>query len=228
MPSHVYFDFFGTLVDYDPSIHPAGYNAPFEFARRAGAGVNARDCDRLWDRAWAELDGQAQRSERECSMQQIATHYWQLLGAPGIAEGEISRLVEEYLQAWSARIVPAPAVGECLAQLSTAGHHLAVVSNTHHRLLVPRLLARFGLDEHISDVFTSIELGWRKPNARIFQAALDRHGITPAEAAFVGDNWVADIEGPRKLGMAAFYVGPATARRPAITLAQLPRLLRHS
>ncbi|WP_054821908.1 HAD family hydrolase, partial [Arthrobacter sp. JCM 19049] len=206
MPSHVYFDFFGTLVDYDPSIHPAGYNAPFEFARRAGAGVNARDCDRLWDRAWAELDGRPSTANvnAQCSRSPPATGS---CSAPGIAEGEISRLVEEYLQA-GARGSSRAAVGECLAQLSTAGHHLAVVSNTHHRPLVPRLLARFGLDEHISDVFTSIELGWRKPNARIFQAALDRHGITPAEAAFVGDNWVADIEGPRRLGMAAFYVGP--------------------
>src|SRR5262249_27585780 len=53
----VFFDFFGTLVDYDPSIHPA-YNAPLAFARRAGSAISEDASDAWWQRSWDDLDNE--------------------------------------------------------------------------------------------------------------------------------------------------------------------------
>lgn len=98
MPSHVYFDFFGTLVRYDPSILPSAFNAPLEFARRASVRAGQAEADALWTRAWDELDSTAHRSGRECSMLQIARRYWELLGSPPVAENELA--------AWCGSILP--------------------------------------------------------------------------------------------------------------------------
>lgn len=231
--THVYFDFFGTLVDYDPSVLPAERNAPHEFAVRAGFRAGETEANLLWQSAWAELDDEAHRVGRECTMLQIAGRYAELLAEAddGVArgsepdQGDLERLVAEYLDAWTSGIRIADSASECLTDLAR-DHTLAVVSNTHDSALVPRMLRRFGLAGFFADVFTSVDLGWRKPHPEIFRSVLDSHSVAADRAAFVGDNWVADIEGPRAFGMRTFYVGDPEPGRDPVTLAELPALVR--
>lgn len=223
-PTHIYFDFFGTLVDYEPSIHPTTANAPHDFACRAGLTLTEAHTDALWDQAWHELDGAAERSGRECSMQQIAIRFAELLEIPECAEQELTRLVDDYLEIWSTAVRPAAGIHECLEALA-GDYQLSVVSNTHHPTLVQRLLARFALDSYFDEVFTSVEIGWRKPRPEIFAHVLKRHGIAASAAVFVGDNWIADVEGPRSVGMSTFYVGAPSAGRAPVSLAELPALM---
>ena len=242
--SHVYFDFFGTLVDYDPSVLPETRNAPHEFAVRAGAAISAEGASSLWQRAWTELDEAAESSGRECSMHEIAGRYAGLLAAetttrdsvggtggsphetqPAHPAHEIDRLVTDYLDAWTSGIRLADSARECLRDLER-DHTLAVVSNTHHAPLVPQMLSRFGIAEFFSDVFTSIELGWRKPRPEVFAAVLGAHGASASTAVFVGDNWQADVAGPTAAGMRALYVGKAAPGRVPVTLAEVPALVR--
>lgn len=225
MATHVYFDFFGTLVDYNPSVLPDTANAPYSFASRAGVGVTPSRASELWQSAWQELDSRAHRSGRECSIREIAARYLELLGSPPVKDSEQDRLITEYLEAWTAGIRPAPSVRECLADLSR-DHQLSVVSNTHSATLVPELLARFGIAEHFASVFTSVEIGWRKPRPEIFETVLASDGVRAQDAVFVGDNWEADVEGPADVGMRAFYVGSPAVSRVPVRLAELPKLIR--
>jgi len=73
--THVFFDFFGTLVDYDSSVHPTP-NAPWEFARRAGSKISEGASNVCWQRAWDDLNADADRTGREFSMHQVARRYW--------------------------------------------------------------------------------------------------------------------------------------------------------
>ncbi|WP_064257550.1 HAD family hydrolase [Rhodococcus sp. D-6] len=225
MATDVFFDFFGTLVDYDPSIHPASHNAPHEFGLRAGVRLTGDEADALWDRAWTELDRHGTVTGVEHSMRDIAGRYWELLGSPTVGDGEFDRLVADYLDAWTAEITPAAFAADCLADLA-ADHRLTIVSNTHDAALVPALARRFGLDTHISEIVTSIEVGWRKPHPEIFRIAMDRRGVRADAVVFVGDNWTADVEGPQRAGMTAFYVGKAGAERTPTSLDRLPDLIR--
>jgi putative hydrolase of the HAD superfamily len=49
-------------------------------------------------------------------------------------------------------------------------------------------------------VFSS-EVGVRKPRPEIFHAALERLGVTPDRALFVGDRLNADVRGAHDVGM---------------------------
>jgi len=220
----VFFDFFGTLVDYDPSIHPA-VNAPLAFAQRVGADVSEDEVSARWQRAWDGLDEAASRTGREFSMLQVAREFQRLLGSPPTPDGVIETLVADYLAAWSADVSLAPDALECVADLAS-DHRLAVVSNTHSPTLVPDLVLRFGLDAYVQRVITSVELGWRKPYPGVFEAALAEHGAVPADVVFVGDNWAADVDGPRAAGMRAVYVGPSTPDHPGVPLCEVPRVVR--
>ncbi len=63
------------------------------------------------------------------------------------------------------------------------------------------------------DVFvTSAEIGVMKPDPRIYQVALERLGMSPAEAVFV-DDFVQNVEAARRMGMGAVhFVDPDQTR----------------
>jgi HAD superfamily hydrolase (TIGR01509 family) len=91
---------------------------------------------------------------------------------------------------------------EVLETLQARGWLMGLVSNMHLRAdLMQADLAALGLDRFLSATVFSSELGWRKPDARIFTAALQRLGVEAEEAVFVGDRLRDDIAGARAVGM---------------------------
>jgi len=79
------------------------------------------------------------------------------------------------------------------------------------------------IGQNIADVFDTIvisaEVGIMKPDARIYQLALEKLGVAPAEAVFV-DDFIVNIEGARAVGMYAIQF-----TRPDQTLEELKQLL---
>jgi epoxide hydrolase-like predicted phosphatase len=78
---------------------------------------------------------------------------------------------------------------------------------------------------HMSDAFDvlviSAEVGVMKPDARIFQSALNALGVQPAEAVFV-DDVARNVEGARAIGMHAIQF-----RNTAQVRTELGELLHH-
>jgi len=65
----------------------------------------------------------------------------------------------------------------------------------------------YGLDAHVDFSMVSEEVGFHKPDVRIFKAALHRAGdILPDEAVFIGDNLDTDITGALACGIHAVWV----------------------
>jgi putative hydrolase of the HAD superfamily len=220
----VFFDFFGTLADYNPSVHPAG-NAPLAFARRWGRAISAAESDAHWQQAWDRHEADAVSTGREYSMREVALRYWRSIGSPPLAAGAIEKLVHDYLDAWTQSVTLAAHALECVTDLA-GDHRLTIVTNTHDPSLVPGLVRRFGLDNAVDRVVPSVAVGWRKPHPAIFEAALRDRGAVAGDAVFVGDNWEADIEGPRRIGMHAIYVGHPSALHPSASLRDLPHIIR--
>ena len=52
----------------------------------------------------------------------------------------------------------------------------------------------------------SYEVGFIKPEPEIYRTVTEIAQVAPAECLFVGDNLLADYEGPRQFGMRALYV----------------------
>ena len=64
-----------------------------------------------------------------------------------------------------------------------------------------------GLDKLAGFIIVSEEAGYRKPDPRIFQDALEAIGLSSTEQImFVGDNPEADIDGAKRFGMKAAWV----------------------
>jgi putative hydrolase of the HAD superfamily len=83
-------------------------------------------------------------------------------------------------------------------------------------------------------IVTSEEAGIEKPDARIFNLALNKLGCDAADACVVGDNWKKDILGGVNLGMRSFWMRlqqekPSVSSELAVefeTFEQLKTLIR--
>ena len=96
--------------------------------------------------------------------------------------------------------------GETLAELRRRGLRLGVISNADGR--VEGLLETVGLREHFEFVIDSALVGMEKPDPRIFCMGLERLGVAPEEAVYVGDIYEIDVVGARAVGMTAVLVDP--------------------
>ena len=84
-------------------------------------------------------------------------------------------------------------------RLRARGLRLGVISNWDSRLC--RVLDGLGLGRYLETVVSSAEVGLHKPDPRIFELACARLGVTPREAAHVGDHHYADVVGATAVGM---------------------------
>jgi putative hydrolase of the HAD superfamily len=107
------------------------------------------------------------------------------------------------------RLVPSPGAIDALERLRRDGIPAAAVSNTSlsARVLWAELGAH-GLTEYLAFVLSSADIGVRKPNEEIFDAALQKLGLPRDDVWFVGDTWSEDIVGALGAGLCAIWLSP--------------------
>ncbi|HNX05715.1 MAG TPA: HAD-IA family hydrolase, partial [Opitutales bacterium] len=98
---------------------------------------------------------------------------------------------------------------ELLAGLVTKGYRLALLSNADARCR--KILEDMNLARHFSHVFLSCELGFEKPDLRLFRKVEGILGAAPSEILHVGDSARNDGEGPRAAGWQALVIGKEIA-----------------
>ena len=107
-------------------------------------------------------------------------------------------------QARGSRIAIFDDVLLALDALRTRAVALGVISNMDRTL--PQLLAQLGVDGYLSVVVSSGEAGLTKPQPEIFRVALERSGVAPEEALYVGDQYENDVLGARQAGLTPILV----------------------
>ena len=128
----------------------------------------------------------------------------ELLEGFGVAlsDDDLSRFLEAEHAAWE----PARQIGDSthalLDSLRARGLKTGLVSNAFDPgWLLHNDLERMRLAERLDVAVFSSEVGKRKPHPAIFEAALERLGVEPERALFVGDRRFEDIRGAKEAGM---------------------------
>jgi putative hydrolase of the HAD superfamily len=94
-----------------------------------------------------------------------------------------------------------PEVVEVLEELHPR-YRLSIISNFDGRLRM--ILELLGISQFFSPIVISSEIGADKPDALIFERALELTGARAGEALHVGDDPVKDWEGAAAAGLAVF------------------------
>lgn len=207
-------DIWGTLLRSDPAFKPARNELlRTTLAPAIGSG------------RFNEVMRSADRAADEISMARgtdvgFAERVHLTLKALGIEDkptaGDMEQLIEQ--QAHLARehhpIPLHPSVPDLVARHADV-RPVVLTSNTGMLpgTLMRQLLALAGFPTHVAMVFSN-EVGWAKPDRRIFETALTRLEGTVGEpiasscVVHIGDNPVADRDGARAAGLAAVLVEP--------------------
>jgi len=220
----VTFDFWDTLVTDSPE------NLRAQRALRVAA------IRRALDDAGAPVSETEAEDIHERSGMALAERFWSLNRDPSPEEqlrivldvgraGAAARLdPEAFAAALHGYISPVlayppdlcPGAERAVRELAARGVSLGIVSNTGRTpgLILRRVLERHGMLGYFGAISYSDEVGYRKPEAKIFHVTLERAGVRPDEALHIGDNPDADVVGAQGVGMrAAHYT--AGFRRPS-------------
>jgi HAD superfamily hydrolase (TIGR01549 family) len=210
----IFFDCFNTLIDdFDAEGDETGLGSLPELAVKLGFFAAPAEF------MAAYLVARAHRPDgREI-------HLWERLEAtlaaapgeprPGQTAAALARLLARWEEEYQRLIRPTPGVREMLAHWSPR-KPAAVVSNFFLPRHPEQYLERFGLRAHFRFVVDSAEFGYRKPDPRIFLHALERAGLSAADAPrvlFVGDRNDLDIVPARELGMQVLHFNRSRSRR---------------
>jgi phosphoglycolate phosphatase len=117
-----------------------------------------------------------------------------------------------------------PGAAEALAALAGRGLKLGVCSNKPVAF-TRELLAILGLTDRFAAVLGPEDVARPKPAPDMLLAALDRLGVAPAEALYVGDMTV-DVQTARAAGVAVWVVPTGSDTADALRQAGPDRLLR--
>ncbi len=124
-------------------------------------------------------------------------------------------LHREQYQASRQAVAGAAALLEHLRQLPVK---IVVVTNNIVAEQVDKL-AHLKLEHLIDELVTSEEVGFIKPDPRIFQVALERCGCRAEEVVMVGESWKSDVLGARQAGIRAIWLNRSGLPCPDPTLA---------
>ena len=220
----VTFDFWDTLVTDSPENLRAQRALRVAAIRRAlddaGAPVSESEAEDVHERSGVVL------AERFWSLNRDPSPEEQLQIVLDIGRaGAAARLdPDAFAAALNGYISPVlahppdlcPGADRAVQELAARGMSLGIVSNTGRTpgLILRRVLERHGLLAYFGAISYSDEVGFRKPEARIFHVTLERAGVAADEAMHIGDNPDADVVGAQGVGMrAAHYT--AGFRRPS-------------
>jgi len=189
----LFFDVGGTLIHPWPSVG-AIYAA---VANRHGLMVTPELMDNAFRESWAALKRPGLTVSRRDWWRELV---FRALGQE--SEACFEELFEQFAHAESWRIYPD--VDETLGAARARGWHVGAITNWDERLRP--LLDELGLAPQFDSLTVSCEIGAEKPDAAIFQAALEAAGVSAREALHVGDSYDEDVRGAEAVGMRAVLV----------------------
>ena len=256
-PRAVLFDLDNTLVMEDAATFAAVRSTCAVASSRAGADADALFAalllvaEKLWkgspalayaDRMgiwwgeglWGEFRGEASElGALRAFVPGFRRAVWsEALTAIGVSEETLAQeLAETYRTARRARqLVDAEA--EPILDALARDHRLALVSNGAPDVQREKL-AGTTLGRYFGAIVISCEVGFGKPDRRIFEIALERIGENAHETVMVGDSLARDVAGAHAAGIRAVWIdrhlwagegGPAPDARIE-SLSELPAAL---
>lgn len=115
-----------------------------------------------------------------------------------LTKEEINSLADRLISIWYEDMYLDPDATSVLRTLRE-NQKLGIISNWNHPPSLYVTLRKYGLAKYFDITIISDEVGFRKPDPRIFYKASETLSIQPSEAVYVGDDPV-DVEGSLAAG----------------------------
>jgi putative hydrolase of the HAD superfamily len=113
-------------------------------------------------------------------------------------------LYQDFYATYHDCCMPFPGVYNLLTTLRMRHLKLGILTNGEHTFQM-RTIEALNIGGFFDAILTSEQEQLKKPDARLFDRAVQRLGIAASEAVFVGDHPIVDIAGARAAGLKAIW-----------------------
>lgn len=187
----MFFDLDGTLYDRDALVHRIARDQHRAFREY----FHQVDEDQFVDRLVA-LDDHGYVSKAQV--------YAQIAGEYRLGDDLVRRLEAHFWAVYDGLCRAPEGALQVLSELQRRGYKLGVITNGATSRQSAKLEA-LGLSSFLDAVLISETEGLRKPDRQIFHRAVERCGVMPSQAVFVGDHPDIDVAGARAAGLIAVW-----------------------
>ena len=208
MYTDLIFDLYGTLVDIHTEETPEVWGKTALFFGYYGAHYTGEALEAAFASELRRRQAKAGQSY-EC-FPDIPFHavmadlfrargIWENADALGVQAAQLFRICStEYIQLY-------PRVPEALAALRQKGYRLWLLSNAQE-MFTRYELNHLGLTDFFDGIYLSSCFGYRKPDARFFNALLEEQKLDPRNCLMIGNDRQTDIAGAKAAGLDTFYM----------------------
>jgi putative hydrolase of the HAD superfamily len=197
----IFFDLYQTLVHYQPSQEELEADALKNLGIDTTAAALRYPILAANEYIYNQIAKKplSQRSKEEV-MALYSEYQRVVLKEAGIAADEkvVMRLLGMMQQA-KMELVLFDDVMPALDDLKKRDLKIGLISNIEQNMTAT--LDKLGLSARLDIIVTSQDAGFAKPKPEIFRYALDKAGVQPADAVYVGDQYQVDIIGSKGAGM---------------------------
>ncbi len=201
-PKAILFDLDGTLFDRDAAVQELVEEQYVHFAAALSHIPRETYVQRVM-----ELDAHGY-VERTIVYGEAAREF----GLPG---DMVERMVAHFWETFPSFCQSFPEVPSTLLYLRANGIQLGIITNGSVRMQESKI-HKLGFADLFDPILISEREGLRKPDARIFERALERLGVHAAQAWYVGDHPDADVRGAFEAGLTAVWRYTPHWRRPDV------------
>jgi putative hydrolase of the HAD superfamily len=123
----------------------------------------------------------------------------------GLPEDDADTMAERYSTVRLENMYVLPGAHSTLDLLRSRGYRLGLLTNGDGETQRYKI-ERFDLAKYFETILVEGELGFGKPDARMYRLALSALGLKPEQTCMVGDNLSWDVEAPQELGIRAIWI----------------------
>lgn len=134
------------------------------------------------------------------SMEEEFNEIFASLGIKNYTPNDLTRVIWSWWSPFIRNVHARKGLNGLLEYLKEIEFKTGIVANVWGGGMDP-VLERLGIRGFFEAIVASVDVGFRKPDPRIFHLALDRLKLAPEEAIMVGDNPRTDIQAAHDLGM---------------------------
>jgi len=205
----VIFDLGNTLVYFDGHISQVLPQADSELSRAlkdCGFEIDPEVFEQEFRQQMTAYYHQREHDLIEHSTAAVLTNILANYGYFDVPESDLRDLLARLYAVTQEYWIPENDLLPTIRTLKQRGYLLGVVSNAGDDADVQTLVDKAKIRQYLDFVVSSAAFGFRKPDPRIFQFALDCWGLPPEQVAMVGDTLEADILGAKQAGIFGVWI----------------------
>lgn len=122
----------------------------------------------------------------------------------GFPVEDADRVADRYSQQRLENMYLIPGANEVLGALLARKIRLGLISNGDSPIQRQKL-GRFDLEKYFETILIEGEVGYGKPDRRIYELAVSEFGVDPDHMVMIGDNLKWDVAGPQSVGMRGIW-----------------------